>query len=107
MIDTDVCEEGLKVDRYFRSYAGLDALKPEAKILFTLGSRGPLAVKQLMLYSGLSYRGFYIVVNRLTALGLIETYQDKDDGRVRRIKLVPRPPGGRSSHDGQGGGPAK
>jgi DNA-binding MarR family transcriptional regulator len=79
---------GLNIDRYFNSITGFEALRPEAKLLFHLGSRGDLSVKEAMFVSGLSYRGFYMVLGRLVDSGFVEIHQDGRDKRVRRISLA-------------------
>jgi DNA-binding MarR family transcriptional regulator len=72
----------------FESAIGFAALKPEAKILFALGSLGDMSIKQAMLISDVSYRGFYLILERLRNNQLIEIYPDSLDRRVRRIKLL-------------------
>ncbi|MDZ7895849.1 MAG: hypothetical protein U5M50_13350 [Sphingobium sp.] len=86
-IDRDICEGALKIDRYFNSLTGLDAFRPEAKLLFHLGSKGSLSVKEAMFVSGQSYRGFYIALGRLIDGGFVEIESDRKDKRVRRISL--------------------
>lgn len=67
---------------------GFDLLRPEAKILLALRSKGDLSIKELMIESGMSYRGFYLVFTRLTAQGLIESETDGRDKRVRRVRIA-------------------
>lgn len=83
-------ERILDIDARFGEQIGIDALRPEAKILFTLKARGSLSVKEAMALSGLSYRGFYIVLARLTANGWIVMEGDAVDKRVKRIMLSGR-----------------
>ncbi len=84
-----LCENGLIIDRHFSGLTGFDALRPEAKILFHLGAKGDLSIKEAMFVSGLSYRGLYIVLERLVQRKLIAIVQDKNDKRVRRISKGP------------------
>ena len=81
-------EKILEINRQFAEQVGIEALRPEAKILFTLKARGNLSVKEAMILSGLSYRGFYIVLARLANNGWITMEADVDDRRVKRILLA-------------------
>lgn len=67
---------------------GFEMLRPEAKILLTLQERGPLSVKEIMYLSGMSYRGFYLVLDRLIGTGLIHMEADMQDRRVRKVRLA-------------------
>lgn len=78
----------LSLNRYFQSEHGFEVLTPDAKLFCVLGSKGSLSVKEAMLFSGLSYRGFYLVAGRLAARGSIVLEGDPRDGRVKRISLA-------------------
>jgi hypothetical protein len=78
----------LELDRHFSEHLGINALRPEAKLLLILSQTGTLTIKQALSLSGLSYRGFYLLLNRLLAQGLIEVNGDHDDRRVRNVKLA-------------------
>jgi DNA-binding MarR family transcriptional regulator len=78
----------LELDRQFSEHLGINALRPEAKLLLILSQAGTLTIKQALSLSGLSYRGFYLLINRLMAQGLIEINGDDDDRRVRKVKLA-------------------
>lgn len=80
-------EKILEINRRFSEQVGIEALRPEAKILFTLKMKGSLSVKEAMILSGLSYRGFYIVLARLANSGWITMEADLKDRRVKRILL--------------------
>jgi DNA-binding MarR family transcriptional regulator len=67
---------------------GFDLLRPEAKILLALSSKGELSIKELMIESGMSYRGFYLVFTRLTEQGLIDSETDLRDKRVRKVRIT-------------------
>lgn len=81
-------EKILEINRRFSEQVGIEALRPEAKILFTLKTKGSLSVKEAMILSGLSYRGFYIVLARLANSGWITMEADLKDRRVKRILLA-------------------
>jgi DNA-binding MarR family transcriptional regulator len=83
-------EKILEINRQFSEQVGIEALRPEAKILFTLKTKGSLSVKEAMILSGLSYRGFYIVLARLANSGWITMEADIKDRRVKRILLADR-----------------
>jgi DNA-binding MarR family transcriptional regulator len=78
----------LNLNRFFQTEHGFEVLTPDAKLFCVLGAKGSLSVKEAMLYSGLSYRGFYLVAGRLAARGSILLEGDPHDGRVRRISLA-------------------
>ena len=78
----------LNLNRYFQSEHGFEVLTPDAKLFSVLGAKGSLSVKEAMLYSGLSYRGFYLVAGRLAGRGSIVLEGDPHDGRVKRISLA-------------------
>ena len=80
--------EMLELDRQFSESLGINALRPEAKLLLILSQAGTLTIKQALSLSGLSYRGFYLLLNRLLSQGLIEINGDEDDRRVRKMKLA-------------------
>jgi DNA-binding MarR family transcriptional regulator len=78
----------LNLNRYFQSEHGFEVLTPDAKLFCVLGAKGSLSVKEAMLFSGLSYRGFYLVAGRLAGRGSIVLEGDPHDGRVKRISLA-------------------
>jgi DNA-binding MarR family transcriptional regulator len=77
----------LDLERHFVESLGMTALRPEAKLLLILSEAGSLTIKQAISLSGLSYRGFYLLLNRLLAQGLIEINDDDEDRRVRKMSL--------------------
>ncbi len=78
----------LNLNRYFQTEHGFEVLTPDAKLFCVLGAKGSLSVKEAMLFSGLSYRGFYLVAGRLAGRGSIVLEGDPHDGRVKRISLA-------------------
>lgn len=77
----------LNLNRHFQKEHGFEILTPDAKLFCILGAKGSLSVKEAMLISGLSYRGFYLVAGRLAQRGSIVLEGDPRDGRVKRISL--------------------
>jgi hypothetical protein len=77
----------LDLNRDFQKENGFEILTPDAKLFCVVGAKGTLSVKEAMLYSGLSYRGFYLVAARLVNRGVIVFDADPRDARVRRISL--------------------
>jgi DNA-binding MarR family transcriptional regulator len=80
--------DALELDRQFSEQLGINALRPEAKLLLILSETGALTIKQAHSLSGLSYRGFYLLLNRLLKNGFIEINSDEHDRRVRKVKLA-------------------
>jgi hypothetical protein len=80
--------QALDMERLFLDRVGLGALRPEAKLLLLINQKGELSIKQAMSVSDLSYRGFYILLNRLNSQGLITITADTHDKRVRKIGLA-------------------
>jgi DNA-binding MarR family transcriptional regulator len=78
----------LRANSTLQRETGFEMLRPEAKILFTLQAKGPLSVKEIMSLSGMSYRGFYLVLDRLVGTNLVSVDADEQDRRVRRVRLT-------------------
>lgn len=78
----------LSLDRMCAERLGIEALRPEARLLFILARSGSLRVKEAMSLSGLSYRGFYMLLQRLVSLQLVVVEGDHVDRRVRNIRLA-------------------
>lgn len=85
---SDFIEQALDIERIFVDRVGVGALKPEAKLLLLINQQGALSIKQAMSVSGLSYRGFYILLNRLSNQHLITITPDTHDKRVKKIGLA-------------------
>lgn len=66
---------------------GSAALMPQARLLIGLLIHGSMQMKDALMYTPLSYRAFYVMINKLKALGLIESDGVEDDRRIRRVKL--------------------
>ncbi len=67
-------------------------LTPEARVLINLKLNGPMPVTEAMKLAGVSYRGFYAVLERLKQAGLVGQVKDKQDQRVRQLRLDPSTP---------------
>lgn len=78
----------MQLDKLFGDTFGIDALRPEAKLLFILHGQESLSIKQAMSLSGLSYRGFYVLLKRMVIKNLIIVESSGQDRRVRKIRLV-------------------
>lgn len=75
-----------QVDRF--SDKGVNLLTPEGKIILYLLVNGGSRVKEVMLASGVSYRGFYLTLDRLKEAGLVTVSAEANDRRVRIIQLA-------------------
>ena len=67
-------------------------LTPEARVLINLKLNGSMPVTEAMKLAGVSYRGFYAVLERLKQAGLVGQVKDKQDQRVRQLSLDPSMP---------------
>lgn len=64
-------------------------LTPEARVLINLKLSGSVPVTTAMQMAGVSYRGFYAVLERLKRAGLVGQVKDEQDQRVRNLSLDP------------------
>lgn len=97
--DTRSKQEG---ERSWRNLLELDArlfeqkkirlLTPEARVLINLKLNGTMTVTSAMQMAGVSYRGFYTVLERLKQAGLVGQSRDQEDQRVRQLSLDPSVP---------------
>ncbi|MDG5749273.1 MarR family winged helix-turn-helix transcriptional regulator [Qipengyuania sp. XHP0207] len=83
---TVVSEE---LQRFIADYddLGINLLTVDGRILLFLQQRKQSRIKELMLASGSSYRGFYLALDRLKEKGLITSVMDPEDKRARIIQL--------------------
>jgi DNA-binding MarR family transcriptional regulator len=84
----DFIAQAFDVERLFVDRVGVGALRPEAKLLLLINQQGTLSIKQAMSMSGLSHRGFYMLLNRLSSHDLIVITPDVHDKRVKKIGLA-------------------
>lgn len=82
----------LDLDQRLHSQSNIRLLTPEARVLIHLKMNGPISVTAAMQVSGISYRGFYAVLERLKQAGLIATVKDDVDQRVRKLSIDPSAP---------------
>lgn len=82
----------LELDAQIYEKNGVRILTPEARVLIHLKLQGTLSVTTAMQLAGVSYRGFYAVLERLKQAGLVSQAKDKGDQRVRNLSLDPSMP---------------
>jgi hypothetical protein len=75
----------IEFDTEFREFLGFSALRPEARLLLFIRANGPVSVKEAMIDSKMSYRGFYTILNGLMEKKIIQLRPDARDKRVRRL----------------------
>jgi DNA-binding MarR family transcriptional regulator len=66
---------------------GTDILKKEARLILEIIKNDNMTIKQAMISTGVSYRGFYMMIEKLLERDLIIIYPDLVDKRVKRIRL--------------------
>lgn len=82
----------LALDEQIYEQRKIRILTPEARVLIHLKLSGTLSVTTAMQLAGVSYRGFYAVLERLKQAGLVSQAKDDDDQRVRNLSLEPSAP---------------
>lgn len=82
----------LELDAQLYLEKGIRLLTPEARLLIHLKLEGSCPVTEAMKIVGVSYRGFYAVLERLKQAGLIRQAKDAQDQRVRKLRLDPSTP---------------
>ncbi|WP_156839712.1 hypothetical protein [Novosphingobium aquimarinum] len=82
----------LELDAQIHEKHGIRILTPEARVLIHLKLQGTLSVTTAMQLAGVSYRGFYAVLERLKQAGVVSQARDKGDQRVRNLSLDPSMP---------------
>lgn len=82
----------LQLDAEIFVHRGIRILTPEARVLINLKLNGQMNVTAAMELAGVSYRGFYAVLERLKQAGLVDQVKDRDDQRVRNLQLDPSTP---------------
>jgi len=88
-VDGSLFECLLALDDAFKEWTVAGALTPELRLVLLVLSRGSVTIKEAMYDCRLSYRAFYMMVDRLKAKELIVVKGGEQDGRVRRISLHP------------------
>lgn len=77
----------LQIDDFFIEKLNAPALRPAARLLFYIMVKRSVSIKDAMLDSPLSYRAFYIMIDRLKDEALLDVESDDEDRRVRRLVL--------------------
>ena len=86
-------ENSIPLDPEFRETIGklagqnLEIFTPEGKIICHLLNHGRSRIKELILVSGVSYRGFYLALDRLRKAKAVEMSTDPHDRRVKLVEL--------------------
>ncbi|WP_115366965.1 hypothetical protein [Alteripontixanthobacter maritimus] len=80
----------IEVGNFLESFGqfGVELLTTDGKIILYLHENGPTRVKELMLASKSSYRGFYLAFERLKEKDIISAVTDSKDRRVRVVQLI-------------------
>ncbi len=82
----------LELDTQIFAARGIRLLTPEARVLINLKLTGTMNVTTAMELAGVSYRGFYAVLERLKQAGMVAQVKDRGDQRVRNLQLEPSTP---------------
>ncbi len=82
----------LELDAQLYKHKKIRMLTPEARVLINLKLNGAMPVTAAMQLAGVSYRGFYAVLERLKQAGLVGQARDKEDQRVRNLSIGPSTP---------------
>lgn len=85
LIDDSIFDNILTADKIFRQKTGLSLIRSEAKLLILLRRNGSLSIKEAMSFLDLSYRGFYVLLNRMIEKRYISVKDDEHDKRVKRL----------------------
>lgn len=80
-----VAKKILAADDIVIALAGMQMLRPASRLLFFVAVNGPTSIKDAMYQSPLSYRAFYVTLERLKAKGLLKVEIDTVDARMRRL----------------------
>ena len=84
---SETAVEILKIDNFFNKEFEAPALRPAARLLLYIMVKRSVSIKQAMLDSQLSYRAFYIMIDRLKNAAYLGVENDSADRRVRRLVL--------------------
>lgn len=77
----------LEFDRQVRKANGVPILSPEGRLLLRLALDGAMSVSAAQLEAGVSASGYFNVLRRLKAAGLVNSVPDKVDGRVKWLQV--------------------
>ena len=89
---TTNCHSDLSIEAFIERFEKLSVttLTVEGRIVAHLTAKGRSRIKEVMLATGASYRGFYLALDKLKEKGVVISVQDPSDKRARLIALDPR-----------------
>jgi DNA-binding MarR family transcriptional regulator len=87
VIENEFIDNILDLDRKFSEKFGISFVRTEAKIILLLKKNGSLSIKELMSFTDVSYRGFYIILKKMIEKNHLSVKSDTKDGRVKRLVL--------------------
>jgi hypothetical protein len=77
----------LEFDDVFFQLVGSSALRPQARLLMLIQKYGSVSVKEAIIDSRMSSRGFYMMMDGLLKEGILCAETDEKDKRVRRLSF--------------------
>ena len=77
----------LEFDDVFFQLVGSSALRPQARLLMLIQKYGSVSVKEAIIDSRMSSRGFYMMMDGLLKEGILCAEPDEKDKRVRRLSF--------------------
>lgn len=77
----------LKIDDFFVEEIKMAALRPAVRLILYIMVKQSVTIKQALHDSPLSYRAFYIMLEKLKDDAWLEVRHDDEDRRVRRLVL--------------------
>lgn len=83
----EIASQILKVDDFFNAVIGTAALRPAARLILYIMVQQSVSIKQALHDTPLSYRAFYIMLEKLKDEAWLEVRHDDEDRRVRRLVL--------------------
>lgn len=79
----------ITVDQFVDTYEKMNVapLTIEGRIIFYLTKKGKSRIKEVMIASRSSYRGFYLALGKLKSKGVVHISDDPGDKRARLVQL--------------------
>lgn len=87
-LDAVQIQDVLDLDHVLMAALGLRILTPHARLLLSLHCLGPMPVKQAIFTTGLSYRSFYNILDKLLGLKIVRREQSTSDLRVQKLAIT-------------------
>lgn len=75
----------LEFDDLLSDSIGVPALRPQARLIMLIQRYGSVSIKEAIIDSKMSSRGFYMIMDSLLKEGVICIQADQNDKRVRRL----------------------